>query len=216
MTSEKPPNPKLSDEQLDRMLRNVVVPGDLRSKLLEIPNFEMADEDCKTRVEVENSRYPILQLALAASLLFVALFFGMQWLQRSKPGPELVGKTEPAASHLAGSDVANATLKTEAASQVSRVLASLDANTNFLESQFLEMEVARLRSELNKIDVSSPVTLNQGEIESIIAALTGEIVIPLGGVVETTRAEMVNVIKKYPGSRGADLASQYLERLETN
>ena len=146
---------------------------------------------------------------LAASLLAViALVAWENWPSSRKVDPKLQAKFD---GENKTTDPANQTL-----ANVTSQLESFDAVQELLEAQLHQLEMARMEKQLAQLESQRRIELDRREAESMILALSDQVVLPLGGSEKTVQESMAQVIKKYPGSRGANIARQFLKQETTN
>lgn len=223
----EPEQDEPTDEQLDAMLRDVLVPSDLKSRLKRIPELEpLGGESCSllntsspaASTQTNSRKTPWLSYVLAASLLAVAAFTAAQFL----PSDD----STVAPGHIASSGVSNPEKKNEP-----DLKHSIDHSTRqtlnhsfvesdiqkqelqLLQAQIHELEIASLESELLQLETLNNTRLSENEVESMIMALAPEYSVPLGGNKEDVRSEMARVIKEYPNTRGAVLANKVLKQI---
>ena len=186
------PENKITDHELDDMLRRVQVPADLKDRLLKIPHTVQQDQP---RVELPDTASPEpqhtrwLPYVLVATLLIIAGIVATQWLP-------------------------------DDATNTPNVIATKQNDNNEPFTHDLadrEPEVQRLVIEQSRIQQltqgSARSYLDPEDVTSMIMALAPEYTVELGGSKTDLESELVLVRKKFPQSRGADLAQQILQRL---
>ena len=183
------PENKITDQQLDDMLRDVQVPVDLKDRLLKIPhtaqqNHSVVSLPDAALAELPRNRW--LPYVLAATLLIIAGGVATRWLPNNNPStPDIIAKQN-------------------------------DNNEPFQdlaarEAENLTIEQSRIEQLL--VHGSARSYLDPEDIASMIMALAPEYTVELGGSKTDLESEMVLVREKFPQSRGADLAQQILQRL---
>ena len=185
------PEDKLTDQQLDDILRDVQVPADLKDRLLKIPHTAQQDHTLINLPDAAPSELPRtrwLPYVLVATLLIIAGVVTTQWLLNNDPNtPDTIAKpndnNEPSNHDLTAREV-----------QAHQLAIEQSINEQLVHSS--------ARSYLNPEDVSS-----------MIMALAPEYTVELGGSKTDLESEMALVQEKFPQSRGADLAQQILQRL---
>ena len=186
------PENKITDHELDDMLRRVQVPADLKDRLLKIPHTVQQDQP---RVELPDTASPEpqhtrwLPYVLVATLLIIAGIVATQWLP-------------------------------DDATNTPNVIATKQNDNNEPFTHDLadrEPEVQRLVIEQSRIEQltqgSARSYLDPEDVTSMIMALAPEYTVELGGSKTDLKSEMALVQEKFPQSRGADLAQQILQRL---
>ena len=186
------PENKITDHELDDMLRRVQVPADLKDRLLKIPHTVQQDQP---RVELPDTASPEpqhtrwLPYVLVATLLIIAGIVATQWLP-------------------------------DDATNTPNVIATKQNDNNEPFTHDLadrEPEVQRLAIEQSRIEQltqgSARSYLDPEDVTSMIMALAPEYTVELGGSQTDLESEMALVREKFPQSRGADLAQQILQRL---
>ena len=186
------PENKITDHELDDMLRRVQVPADLKDRLLKIPHTVQQDQP---RVELPDTALPEpqhtrwLPYVLVATLLIIAGIVATQWLP-------------------------------DDATNTPNVIATKQNDNNEPFTHDLadrEPEVQRLVIEQSRIEQltqgSARSYLDPEDVTSMIMALAPEYTVELGGSKTDLESEMALVREKFPQSRGADLAQQILQRL---
>ena len=186
------PENKITDHELDDMLRRVQVPADLKDRLLKIPHTVQQDQP---RVELPDTASPEpqptrwLPYVLVATLLIIAGIVATQWLP-------------------------------DDATNTPNVIATKQNDNNEPFTHDLtdrEPEVQRLVIEQSRIEQltqgSARSYLDPEDVTSMIMALAPEYTVELGGSKTDLKSEMALVQEKFPQSRGADLAQQILQQL---
>ena len=80
-----------------------------------------------------------------------------------------------------------------------------------IDQAIREIELKRLRARLADLELASSTELSGREIDSMIWALADQTGMAQGGTDRSVRSDMTRVIERYPGSRGAAIAHQFLE-----
>ena len=186
------PENKITDHELDDMLRRVQVPADLKDRLLKIPHTVQQDQP---RVELPDTASPEpqhtrwLPYVLVATLLIIAGIVATQWLP-------------------------------DDATNTPNVIATKQNDNNEPSTHDLadrEPEVQRLvieQSRIEQLTQGSPRSyLDPEDVTSMIMALAPAYTVELGGSKTDLKSEMALVQEKFPQSRGADLAQQILQQL---
>lgn len=185
------PENQITDQQLDDMLRNVQVPADLKDRLLKIPHTAQQDHSLVNLPDAAPSELPRTRwqpYVLAATLLIIAGVVATQWLPNNNPNtPDVIAKqdnNEPSTQDLAAREAENQ-----------------------------QLAIEQLRNEQLLARSSARSHLNPEDIASMIMALAPEYTVELGGSKTDLESELALVRKKFPQSRGADLAQQILQQL---
>jgi len=185
------PENKITDQQLDDMLRNVQIPADLKDRLLKIPRAAQQDHSLVNLSDAapsELTRTRWQPYVLAATLLIIAGVVATQWLPNNNPNtPDVIAKqdnNEPSTQDLAAREAENQ-----------------------------QLAIEQLRNEQLLARSSARSHLNPEDIASMIMALAPEYTVELGGSKTDLESELALVRKKFPQSRGADLAQQILQQL---
>ena len=198
-----------TDDQLDKLLRDVEVPQDLNALLKAIPSQTIQqrdDSEDSVGLSDRRSRKGKLWfgLVLVASLTGIGLFVASQFLPNSDGGSPVAkghqGSVDPDQGSIDGpiNDATNSLAEIE------------NLELMEIEAQIHAIEVAQLEAQRLRVE-SRPVEIAQRELESTIAAMTEEYSIPLGMPEAKVKLRMVQVIQRYPGTRGAAIAESYLE-----
>ena len=183
------PENKITDQQLDDMLRNVQIPADLKDRLLKIPRAAQQDHSLVNLSDAAPSELPRTRwqpYVLAATLLIIAGVVATQWLPNNNPNtPDVIAKQN-------------------------------DNNEPFQdlaarEAENLTIEQSRIEQLL--VHGSARSYLDPEDVTSMIMALAPEYTVELGGSKTDLKSEMALVQEKFPQSRGADLAQQILQQL---
>ena len=199
-----------TDEQLDAMLRDVQIPADLKSRLKQIPDSLPSTEQQTIRSPARtSSKAPWFSYLLAASLLAAATFATTRFLSKNNrpAAPESVATTAiPGPENdLISKDLMIADSNSESNAQ--------DQQLQKLQAEIQELEIARLESELLRLQSLDNARLSQHEVESVIMALAPEHSINLGGKESYVRSELARVQTQYPNTRGAALAGKILQEI---
>ena len=200
-----PFDPKqFDDEQLDALLRDVSVPSDLKDSLRQIS--QMTDE---SQDAIENKNEPkknsspngssvTWMLVLAASLAAVAAFAGWQWYsgQNANDAPGMVVEMDRSNSNNDEQPIK---------------LAELDQEISAVTAMLAQIEIQKMEQRLFHSETRYESELANREVQSIIVAIADQISLPLGGDSESVKSDMAQVIKTFPGSKGAEIAREYLD-----
>ena len=182
------PENKITDQQLDDMLRNVQVPADLKDRLLKIPHTAQQNHSAVNLPDAAPSELPRnrwLSYVLAATLLIIAGVVATQWLPNNPNTPEVIAKQKNN-------------------NEPSQDLAAREAEN-------LTIEQSRIEQLL--VHGSARSYLDPEDVTSMIMALAPEYTVELGGSQTDLESELALVREKFPQSRGADLAQQILQQL---
>ena len=222
MEFKNEPENEPTGEQLDAMLRDVQVPSDLKSRLKGIPELEsLAGESGSLPTNTppvslasSDNKRTWLPYVLAASLLAVAAFTAAQFLP--KDGPNVAPGSIASAPAKDPFNENNFKPEPRAIEHVV-VKSAIDQEVELLNAQIQELEIARLQSELHRLENDYDKHLSEhpseNEVESMIMALSPQYSLPLGGKQADVRAEMARVLEQYPNTRGAVLAEKFLKQL---
>jgi len=199
---------QLTDEQLDAMLRRVEVPNELKNTLLSLPESlciePVSDFDGK---HVSNGRYVVWGISIAvACLLGTIIWVSFAMKPRGqedvalKPNLQVQTKTKPAVT-------------TELTVAAKKQLELLKSKRSIIESQLLEYEVAALETQLATVHQNNETPgLSIDEFQSMVGVVAGERLRDEGASQESVNLAMTQVIRKFPGTRGAMLAAEELRR----
>ena len=83
-----------------------------------------------------------------------------------------------------------------------------------LQAEVQAFEIARLESELLRLEERYSKQLSHDEVASMIVAMATEHTVSLGGNIEAVRSEMARVLRDYPDTHGAVLATNFLNRID--
>lgn len=197
--SDRSPN----DDQLDDLLRQVEVPGDLKAKLHKLPNKEKVNGVRPSSMPPTGPRtklWPSLIL-LAATLVGVSAFIAWPYLGGDQPADRTAGKTDPDSIN---DGVHNPELQLD--------LRVVDELQKQVEASLAKFEIARLERQLKNLRSAPANLLEQEQYTSMILAMADQTVLDLGGSNESVHANMVNVIDSFPNSKGAEIAQQFLDQ----
>ena len=206
---------ELNDEQLSEMLRQVAVPDNLKQQLKEI-----ASDTVERREETPGHRngFPSSLWVLAASLAAVATVVGITlWVNSPDPdstladGPVMVS---PAPRQGAPPESSSAPPNPDR-SAASRRLADHTDTMDDIESRLELQEIARLEARLNELQQAEHRLQSLEDVDSVVLAVADQTVMPLGGRPQRAEAAMSQIISRYPDTRGAQMAREFLER-QTN
>jgi len=198
-----------TDQQLDELLQDITVPQDLKALLKQIPsqsqeeNSDRLDDnsgqmspasDSTERNTTKSKTW--IGLILAASLIGFGLFVASHYLPNHND----------AKPSMANSD--NKTIGSSKGLAASKLELELE--------QIHAIEMAQLEAKVLRVEQAATFSMDQDEVESLIAAMTEEYSIPLGLPEAKVKSGMAQVIQKFPGTRGASIAESYLERTQNN
>ena len=220
MSSNKQPKDGIDDERLDQLLRDVVVPAELKSSLLRIPelatphldNAENAETTSLTPLTKSTSQTSSwIALVLAASLL-LAIGLGVS-VALNDNSVATVAEVESDPVEIPESVVTQdspSNAVTGGVSAESSELALIQAEIDAVSTVLQQMKILRIRGELAALKTQQRGQLSPVEESSMIVALSEQTSIPLGGSVEQVATRMGSVIKRFPGSRGSKIAEDFL------
>lgn len=211
---------EMTNEQLDSLLREVEVPADLKSQLRSIPmQLEEPTVTKQTKVSApssnrmskRNSGLSWRTWVVAGSILGIAAF----QILRLEPTPS-IPVNDPAAVAIISADNSEANVSTaDSTNLYADELEQLELlNREFAQRQnfWQEQELNQLESDLVDLQRTAARSINQRESNSVILALSAETAISFGGSEESVKEEMAMVIAEYPGSHGAKIATEFLQR----
>lgn len=209
---------EISDEQLDAMLRDVEIPADLKERLGQIPVGvdEFSNETSRSQKKDDFKSPPTwLALAIAASLMGIVLFFVTQKIDNSN-NPGLVNNPKPAQTTNENSEKLADNLANSIQQELSaeeQELAELRAQIELQDALLARLKNERLKDQIVELNRSVESELQTREVESMIAALSSQSLIDFGGPKAQVMNSMAQVIQKYPNSRGATIAENYLKQV---
>lgn len=222
------PGNEPTDEQLDAMLRDVQIPSDLKPRLKQIPASLTAAEEGgplprtiplpqtilpaqALPTHASSAQAPWLSYVLVASLLAVATFATARLLTKNNNGigPDSVATTA-IQDHETEREVGPIDPMINKSSSDSD---KQEQDLQMLQAEIQELELARLESELFRLEELNSTRLSQDEVESMILALAPEHSVALGGNKAYVRSEMARVQTEYPNTRGAVLADKILQEI---
>lgn len=201
-----------TNEQLDEQLRNIAIPPDLKSQLKQIPIQQVVSRP-RTAITFASRPWRIQATywcsgVLAAGLISFGLFFASQYLRNTKPG-------ESSSSGIAARDLENnKTLDPVNGSELHRnELTEFLTEQEQLEIVIHQIEIARMQSRLAQLNRITSSQLDQREVESMIAAMSEKYSLELGISKIQVSSRMAQVIDRFPGTRGAKIAHEYLNQV---
>lgn len=202
----------LNDQQLDQILKQIDVPGDLKARL----NTIACEENSASKVLVSQSNpfklshVQIWQIIATSALVLISTFGAWQWYQWATAQPKL--KTEVAASDRTHSQIGPSISVTEAN--------QLIAEIQCIERQMAELRKIQIEMEIEKLDqkittlrsktYSIRSTLPANEAPALSIALAAESAISSGTAPAFFRNDLDLTVEKFPGTQGAELAKQLL------
>ncbi|MEM7455918.1 MAG: hypothetical protein AAF456_16325 [Planctomycetota bacterium] len=221
---ELDPDELLSDEKLEELLRDVDVPDDLAASLRGIPEQHAIEHAATVRARNgEQGLWPLLILAAGIAGIVLSVVWQHSGILddlssiASFSAPEDV-ITEPVIESVETPPTVqvepvpavetNETLLA-AQSQSDKVLAEIASLQAEIDAQVAQMKTDQMRSELARIQ-SLAQPISNRDTDSMIRALADQTRISAGGDLEQVSSDMALVIEKYPGSRGAAIATGFL------
>ncbi len=203
------------DQQLDELLRDVEMPASLKSDLQKIAS-SMPDQSIPKKFNgVEpDSKIWLRRLAfisvLAASLFAVAALIWFDW-ETGDPAGRTAGKTIKNEKDKSSTDIAK-----NRTTAVQNRLAQLSESRRALQAQIDSNEIAQLEDRLDTLNRQSSQRLDAEEVQSLVLVLVPEYSLPLGRESSEVKAEVTSIVERYPGTRGAKIAKQILERMNND
>lgn len=228
-------NPKQepTNEQLDELLRDVQVPRDLKTRLMQIPDqISSRDFTDKTQVSIAvtpptNTQSSADQsswwsFVVVAGILGVAAIVATQWLNNSASESRQRDSIATSDSQRDLDESNQVPIEPDETYESESQLVTQDGLEQFqrqeelliLEEQLAQLEIAQLERKLSQIEQANKHHLDPTEVEAMIAAMAPEFSIELGGSESDVRSAMAQVIKQYPGTQGASRAEQFLKQLD--
>lgn len=214
MKPDNQPQSEISDQQLDALLQDIELPADLEDTLFCISDSEnvlVQTGSLTSSSSPSNSRSSTaawVSLAIAASLLAAMAFSGWHWMTPGKqPGfaGKLAGKVGEAGTVSAAS---TPIMNTSEADQLLEEILNIEKQ---VEIVLAEREYAEAEQRVWMAEMKDTQHLSQFETQSMIFAIGDQALISQGGSAELVAFDMTNVIGNFPGSRGAELAEQFLK-----
>ncbi len=194
-----------NDQQLERLLRNVKVPDDLKASLLKITDKPTQLPRASERNGANNgfAMKAVGMIALAASLVLVSLFFinpfGKERSITAKtPFEQLVEPKE--SEQQKGSAPTAASLLQQMSAN------SLEFNSSVIQQniELLETLVAQQKSHQPEI--------SQMELASVAMSIANQAGVDYGNNIDSVRKDLRQIMTEYPGTTGADMAVLFLEQ----
>lgn len=195
-------------DSLEEQLRDIEIPTGLKDRLLAIPEA--------SPVEVAKKRYcgrlriTLAVMAVAASL--VGAISLARW--RLVETPRLTNHAEPSPIETQP-DRDELVPKLSSHPDEIRMVEMIVEGQAEIDQILQQMELERLRAELAALKrVRRPAQLNPIDELSMILVLSGQAELGFGGDAESIQEDLQMVIKRYPDSRGAALASTLVSNTE--
>lgn len=208
-------NPKKqpTDQELKALLRDVKVPADMKDRLRQIPKYE--DDSLETQPPRKSTpvanpnplRNGWLVAALAACVAGIGLFLSWEhWSQTSLDPNPVADKALLDKKPAPPNDTnRNSTAIAAAKESIFRERESIDLAVE-------QLEIEKLRSQLAELNTAQPTQIAPRENNAMIRAIAAQTALNLGDDPDSVSQEMSFVIKKYPQTRGADLAKRFLDK----
>lgn len=204
------------DQQVDALLRQVDVPQDLRANLLEIAKPEIEAVRVVSRAEPRSrfSRLPrVFAWSSVGMVAAVGLFFAVQ---RSGNSVGDASEENVVAISVPTDPAVELDLKSE--SELQAELALLSEQLSLSQELLLKLEIAQLESQIAELQRASitnvSLSWNDPDTRSMLAAVQEETFHLLGGSEAATLSRMRQIQTDFPGTRGAELATDYISKLE--
>ena len=211
------PDDIINDDQIDSLLRDVEVPGNLKDRLRTIPSSvdQSGEIILKTTGSTSGWMKPILAFALAATLLAIAAFFAWPLIMGNDDpinGTD-VAKTGETKLEPGGTLVSPEKLEPEVKSSlVALELEAIVQTQHDIDATLHEMEMLVLREKLARLsNTTSRISLAPKEYQSMVFAIADQTILDLGGSDEIVKRDMTYVINRYPNTRGAEIAQEFLD-----
>lgn len=215
MTSE---TDSTDDDQLNRLLRAVDVPADLHEKLLCIANHDGQDQEVKKTVAKPPVHWQLrTMLVVAAGYLLVSMSLIFFWPKNATE----VAKHSPnenfkrGNTRASGLDQSQGNSRNETNEEINKrnelpiertrlVVDSIEEKLNQLELLRMESKLARLEEELQELDSDQKI--------SIVLAVADQSALNFGASRESVVNDLSEVLRRYPGSQGAKIVNQFVNR----
>lgn len=196
MNSDSEPDKTITDEQLDALLREVPTPPELKQELLAIADDETSLQ-LKSNVAIHTPVWG-RWLALAASLIGIALFIAWSMSPETTIPATATNDRQPQT--------------TSDRLEAERLLAGIKQQQQELEYLMACSELNQLEGLLAEAQMTRQSRINNDEMISTVLAITDQTPILLGAPAETAIDDMQKIIDRWPGTKGATIAQQFIEQ----
>lgn len=193
----------LDDDGLQRLLQNVDFPADLPARLREIP--EQATKHRRETPPRDTRR--IVGWAVAASVLAIAAIASALWMRQfsGQPAERIVRRGPPPTDRRP--DIGPETSPTNRAEGSREIQDNLVWVTDLVQS--LEVDALRqARDEMRQYELRT--NADPRNLESLIVGLADRSALDWGASRTSVSRDMQQILDEYPGSLGAELASEVL------
>jgi len=197
----------MTDDKLDRLMRDIEIPADLKNSLFKIPGESNSSEPTLASAQRSNGlsfrAAGIVAFAFAASIIGLAAFVVYQSRDN---GETIVVDNSPESG--ADKELPRDLLSVSAA----MLLEQMKSNSFEIEFLVMENNVAQFVSGFQSKLASASAELSEMDQSSV--ALCGAIQAgtDFGNNIETVRAELLQVKVEFPGTLGAKLAEQFIQK----
>lgn len=195
-----------TDAEIRQLLKSVPIPGDLVEDLLEIGTVDVV------RAEPMAGGRTDFRWMLMASAACYVIFLGLVLLSFQDAAPKTI-----ASSVVSEENAGNKTQATppEADSIVYRLnnpfpdLGGMSERLDSLESKIEQLKLSNLRQRLRKLEQTVPAPGGEDQL-SIVLAISDQTATHHGLPSSEVIDDMQSVIAHYPKSKGAELASAFI------
>lgn len=196
------------DDVLGEQLRDIEIPTGLKDRLRAITDESPGLVTEKRRPR--GRRRTLILIAVAASL--IGAFSIVGWRLQVTPRQTNHDATAPVETN---GPEGNSVLAQNLELTGSQLIEMIGDRQAVIDRILQQLELTQLRTELASLKrVRHPARLNPVDELSMILVLTDQARIGFGGDVESIQKDLQMVIKRYPDSRGAILASTLVSNTE--
>ena len=193
---------EITDEQLDALLRDVKVPDDLKQVLRDIPVQDARAQaiHAKRRDSAKSKTSTPIVLALAASIAAICCL--SVWIMFQSSVRELANSNRDSIQEP----------RIDNPPTVDELLAEIKADADVIENSLNELDIRTLTTKLGRLRSKNASLTEQREVDSLILAVATEASGTFGASDKFVRSDMAWLVENYPNSRGASIASQFLDQ----
>lgn len=201
---------KLNDDQLDALIRDVVVPNGLRAELRDICN----EPTKKAELRKPNWRHPAIIAISSVAAVILLLAAGYFWWPENPARFNKAAENNKSQSQSNDDSSSGEMDSKQAKINGSDLIQQMTENDQKIDAILYELKKAQLMRKRNMETAAYRNELDPTQVHSLIFAMGDHSQLLFGGSKESVASDLTLVIEKYPDSIGARYAKKTIEQLK--
>jgi hypothetical protein len=201
---------KLNDDQLDALIRDVVVPNGLSAELRDICN----EPTKKAELRKPYWRHPAIVAISTVAAVIVLLAAGYFWWPENPALFKEAAENNKSQSQSNDGSSSGEMDSKQAKINANELIQQMTENDQKIDAILYELKKAQLMRERNMETAAYRNELDPTQVHSLIFAMGDHSQLLFGGSKESVASDLTLVIEKYPDSIGARYAKKTIEQLK--